>query len=201
MESKTQHILDIFVQWLSGISPCSPATRELIRGAAQVQWVEKKQMLIHDLATCEHLYFIHSGLARAYFYHEGKEMTDWFGKENMLIGPLKRRFPAKSTVHPVEMIAPGYVVMISFAQLEHLYAQSHEVERLGRCLAIHSMQLVQQKLDDYQLLNATQRYEQFLIQYPDLIKRIPLQYIASFLGMNKVTLSKIRRSKRFFSPG
>lgn len=198
MDSNTQHLLDTFLQWLEGISPCSPATREMIRASAQVQWMDKKQILIKDLAACEHLYFIHSGLARAYFYHEGKEITDWFGKESMLIGPLKRRFPTKATIHPVEMLEQGHVVRVGFQQLEKMYEQSHEVERLGRCLAIHSMQLVQQKLDDYQLLNATQRYAQFVQQYPELLQRVPLQYIASYLGMNKVTLSKIRRNQRIF---
>lgn len=154
----------------------------------------KKSILIENLATCENLYFIEKGLVRAYYYHNGKEITDWFGMENMIIGPIVRRFPIKQTKHSVEILEDATLVSVSFKNLEQLYAKYHEMERIGRLIAIQSMLHIQRKLDNLQLLDAKQRYEQFLLDYPSLIQRAPLNMISSYLDMNQVTLSRVRHS-------
>lgn len=181
-----------FVTLLNTISPLSAAALWEIERVAVKEQFPKRHVLIPELATCEKLYFIEKGLARAYFYHNGKEVTDWFGCENAIIGPTVRRFPTKESPHVVELLEESVVVSVSFAQLEQLYAQSHEIERLGRLVAIQTLLLVQQKLDNYQLLSAKERYEQFLKDYPSLLQRVSLSHIASYLGMNQVTLSRVR---------
>lgn len=184
-----------FLNYLCTLTALPAAAIRDIENIAQKASFPKKHVLIPNLATCEHLYFIEKGLARAYFYHEGKEVTDWFGVENMVVGPTVRRFPLKETQHMVELLEDSVVVSVSFAQLEQLYHQYHEVERLGRLIAIQSLILLQKKLDGLQLLSARQRYVQFLEDYPSLSQRVSLTHLASYLGMNLVTLSKIRRHK------
>jgi CRP/FNR family transcriptional regulator, anaerobic regulatory protein len=147
------------------------------------------------LSRCERLYFIEKGLVRAYFYHDGKEITDWFGAENKIIGPIMRHFPVKETQHRVELLEESIVWSVTFRQLEELYQQSHEIERLGRVIAILAVLHLQKKLDSVQLLSAKQRYEQFLQDFPTLIQRVSLSHIASYLGMNQVTLSRIRHGR------
>ena len=182
-----------FISFLTSLTPLSPSAVREIENLAQGASFPKKQILIADLATCERLYFIEHGLARAYFYHEGKEITDWFGLENMIIGPMVRRFPIKNTQHKVELLEDTEVVSVSFAELEQLYQKHHDIERLGRLIAIQALLHLQKKVDSIQLLSAKQRYEQFLEDYPSLSQRASLTHIASYLGMNLVTLSKIRR--------
>jgi CRP-like cAMP-binding protein len=111
----------------------------------------------------------------------------------MIIGPMVRRFPIKNTQHKVELLEDTEVVFISFAELEQLYQKHHDVERLGRLIAIQALLHLQKKVDSIQLLSAKQRYAQFLEDYPSLQQRVSLTHIASYLGMNLVTLSKIRR--------
>jgi len=185
-------LMDAFIKFLTAITPLSAASIEQIERVALRESFPKRHVLIPELATCEKLYFIEKGLVRAYFYHQGKEVTDWFGVENSMIGPVIRRFPTKESPHVVELLEESVVVSVSFAQLEHLYEQSHEIERLGRLIAIQTMVHVQQKLDNCQLLSAKQRYEQFLEDYPRLTQRVSLAHVASYLGMNQVTLSRIR---------
>lgn len=190
-----------FLSFLTSLTPLSPSAIRDIENIVQKASFSKKQILIPNLATCEHLYFIEKGLARAYFFHEGKEITDWFGLENMIIGPIVRRFPIKDTQHRVELLEDTEVVSVSFAELEQLYQKHHDVERLGRIIAIQALLLMQKKVDSIQLLSAKQRYEQFLEDYPSLHQRASLTHIASYLGMNLVTLSKIRRKDWLFSLG
>lgn len=184
-----------FIQFLTKISRLSETAIREIEKVTQKETHLKKQILIEDLARCEYLYFIESGLVRAIFYHNGKEITDWFGMENMIIGPIIRHFPVKDTKYSVEILESTIVYKVSFSQLEVLYQNFHEVERLGRIIAIISMLHLQKKLDNLQLLSAKERYEQFLYDYPNLIQRVPLGMIASYLNMNQVTLSRIRHER------
>lgn len=186
--------MDTLIRHLNSIYPIPENIMQEINKVSVKHNYKKKSILIENLATCENLYFIEKGLVRAYYYHNGKEITDWFGTENMIIGPIVRRFPIKQTKHSVEILEEATLVSVSFENLEQLYTKYHEMERLGRLIAIQSMLHIQRKLDNLQLLDAKQRYEQFLLDYPSLIQRAPLNMISSYLDMNQVTLSRVRHS-------
>lgn len=184
-----------FIEYINKFISLSDEIIQEINKVSVKHDFKKKSILIENLATCENLYFIEKGLVRAYYFHNGKEITDWFGMEGMIIGPIVRRFPIKQTKHSVELLEDSTLIAVSFENLEKLYNQYHEMERLGRLIAIQSMLHIQRKLDNLQLLDAKQRYEQFLIDYPTLIQRTPLNMISSYLDMNQVTLSRARHSK------
>lgn len=182
-----------FLEYITGISKLSASALKDIEACMTVVCVAKKQVLIPELSKSQYLYFISKGLARAYFYHNGKEVTDWFGTENMIIGPTIRNFPIKETFHSVETLEDSEFIRVSFSDLEKLYQKHHDIERLGRIIAIQSMLHLQYKIDSLQLLTAKERYDQFVKRYPSLIHRVSLGFISSYLGMNQVTLSRIRK--------
>ncbi|MBL7801016.1 MAG: Crp/Fnr family transcriptional regulator [Chitinophagales bacterium] len=185
--------IDPFIAYLNAFTPLSSSAISAIANVAERKIFPKKHILITDLAACRHLYFIEKGLVRAYFYHNGKEVTDWFGIENTIVGPAIRNFPVKNTVHQVELLEESIVVSVSFADLEKLFGQFHDIERLGRLIAVQTIVQLQHKIDILQLLSAKSRYEDFITRYPTLLNRVPLGYISSYLGMNQVTLSRIRK--------
>ncbi len=187
--------LNKFIDTLNNIVVLSAEAKAAIEKVAITETFARKFVLIPELSKCQYLYFIEKGLARAYFFHDGKEITDWFGYEKMIIGPTMRNFPVKETSHRVELLEDSIVTKVSFGDLEILYQRFHEVERLGRLIAINTILLLQQRIDTLQLMTAKERYNAFLLSYPELINRVPLGYLASFLGMNQVTLSRIRNSE------
>ncbi len=182
-----------FIEHISSISKLSNSAIQDIMECATVVCFPKKQILIPELSKSKYLYFISKGVTRAFFYHNGKEVTDWFGTENMVIGPTIRNFPIKETIHSVETIEDCEFIRISFSDLDRLYQKHHDIERLGRIIAIQSMLHLQYKIDSLQLLTAKERYIEFIKRYPNLMNRVSLGYISSFLGMNQVTLSRIRK--------
>lgn len=185
--------MNAFIKYLQSIYPISQSAIDAIQEVSEFEVLPKKNLLIQELSKSNHLYFISKGVVRAFFYHEDKEITDWFGMENMIIGPIIRNFPVKDTIHSVETLEITEVVKISFENLESLYARFHEIERLGRMIAINTILHLQNKIDSLQLLSAKERYIDFNIKYPGLIQRVNLGYISSYLNMNQVTLSKIRK--------
>ena len=183
-----------FLLYLESLSPLSDAAIYEIKNVAEKYTLSKKQLFIPELSKAQHLYFIERGAVRAFYLHHDKEVTDWIGAENMIIGPIVRNFPIKNTKHSVEALEECTVIRISFADLEILYNSHHDVERLGRIIAIQTIIHLQHKIDCLQLCSAKERYEDFKVRFPHLINRIPLGYISSYLGMNQVTLSRIRKA-------
>lgn len=182
-----------FLKYLDNISPLSPNAQNAIEQVLVKNIYPKNTVLIQELSKCDKLYFIEKGLVRAFYLHDGRDITDWFGFENSIFGPILRNFPTKSTPHSVEILETSTLIHIHFADLELLYNQYHEIERLGRLIAIQTILQIQHKIDSIQFLSAKERYENFIKTYPSVFQRAQLGHIASYLGMNQVTLSKIRK--------
>lgn len=185
--------METFLSYINSITSLSKSAIDDIKKVVSYSSFPKKHLLIPNLAQCSHLYFIKKGVARAFFYHQDKEITDWFGMENMIVGPIVRNFPIKETLHSVELLEDSELFQIPFTKLEELYKQHHDIERLGRNIAIQTILHLQFRIDSIQLLSAKERYDEFLKKYPSLVNRVSLGYIASYLGMNQVTLSRIRK--------
>lgn len=183
-----------FIDYLSGLAKLSPQVKSAIESKLIWQEFPKKHVLIKELSLCNRLYFIEEGLARVFYLKDGKEITDWFCSEGMLVGPVVRNFPQKEGPHAVELIESSKVSSIHFDDLQELFDTHHEVERMGRILAIQAVLFIQNRLDSLQFESAQQRYENLLKTYPSIIEKAPLGYIASYLGITQVTLSRIRGS-------
>jgi signal-transduction protein with cAMP-binding, CBS, and nucleotidyltransferase domain len=187
--------VDEFIKYLNHLSPLSSQAKQAIKKKLVVQTYPKNHILVPELSKCNHLFFINKGLVRAFYQKNGKEITDWFGIENMIFGPTVRNFKTKNAPHRVQLLEKSTFTYIHFSDLEELYSNHHEIERLGRLIAIQTILLLQHQLDAIQLLNAQQRYQDFITTYPTILQRAPLGHIASYLGMNQVTLSRIRKQK------
>ncbi len=185
--------MESFINYLSAISLLSEESQKAIRSKLSKKNYSKNEILIKELSTCQHLFFIKNGLVRAFYFKEGKDITDWFGLENSIIGPIIRNFPVKEGSHAVEVFEDSEIVSISFDDLQILYNTHHEIERLGRIISIQAILLLQQKLDSIQFLTSKERYTDFANNFPQLLQRVPLGHIASYLGMNQVTLSRARK--------
>ena len=182
-----------FFEYINRIATLDETAIKDIEDCLTIVQVPRKQILIPELSKSPYLYFIVKGVIRAYFHHNGKQITDWFGMENMVIGPTIRNFPVKETVHCVETIEDCELIRLSFADLETLYQKHHPIEKLGRIIAIQTILHLQYKIDSLQLMTAKERYQDFLTRYPDLIHRVSLGHVSSYLGMNQVTMSRIRK--------
>ena len=182
-----------FLDYLNYITPLTEDAQSAIIAKLKKAKYHKGEILIKELSKCEHLFFIEKGLVRAYYFKDAKEITDWFGLKNGVIGPVIRHFPTKTGTHSVKLLEDTTVIFISFYDLQELYDKYHEIECLDRLDAIQTILLLQQKIDSIQFLTAKQRYRDFVKAYPTLLNRVSLGYIASYLGMNQVTLSRIRK--------
>ena len=95
----------------------------------------------------------------------------------------------------VETLEPCILWKLEYEKLEKLYATNHELEHMARLIANYGIGLLEQRADSLHFNSAKERYEILITQQPDVLKRVPLGMIASFLGITQETLSRIRAEK------
>lgn len=145
--------------------------------------------------TCKTIYFIKSGVARIYYFKDDIDITESFSFENNIVVRFESLFTGRPSKKGIQMLEDSEVIAINATELFKLYDKHHDLERLFR--KIFEAALVDQvnRIESLQFHTAEERYNSLLKETPDVLKRVPLKFIASYLGITPVSLSRIRASR------
>ena len=144
------------------------------------------------------LYFLKKGVVRAFSELPDNEITFWFGKEGDPILSMRNYIENQISYETIELLENCELFVIEISQLKKLFLSDIEIANWGRKLAEKELIKTEQRLISRQVRTATQRYQEFIKEYPDLIQRIPLGYIASYIGISQVSLSRIRAKIKLY---
>jgi CRP-like cAMP-binding protein len=176
-------------------SRLSPESSEAFISAWKYWQVPKDHILVHEKEVCDYIFFIEKGVARIFYYKNGKEVTEWIALDEQFFFSITSFFQRMPSHLIIQTLEPTHIYGIHYNDLMQLAAEYHEVETLFRKMLTLSLILSQQRMDSIQFETAHQRYEKLLQKTPDIVKRVPLSYIASFLGVTLETLSRIRSAR------
>jgi CRP-like cAMP-binding protein len=143
-------------------------------------------------AVCNQVYYFEQGLARSFYWKDGKEITERFITENSFACSMYSYITKESDHRQVELLEPSVIWTMPYTELDKLYNTHHKIERLGRLLASLEVVEVYQRLNDLHFATAHERYQKFIHSNPSLLQRVSLGMIASYLGITQETLSRIR---------
>jgi CRP-like cAMP-binding protein len=152
----------------------------------------KGDHLLTEGKTCRYLYFLHQGALRGYYNLEGKEITHWFAFEDDFFTSFHSFITQQPSVENLQFIEGSIIWAISKDDLNKLLVQYHEIETLVRIAYEKYYIRLEERFVNAQFKTATERYQELLNQTPHFINRVPLGYIASYLGISQETLSRIR---------
>lgn len=139
------------------------------------------------------VYFISTGIARAYMRgNDGKDVTFWIGKEGDTLVSLKSYVHGEPGYETIELMEDSELYRIRREDLERLYHEDIEIANWGRKFAETEFISTEERLITMLYTNATDRYTRLLENNPDLLKRLPLECLASYLGITPTSLSRIR---------
>ncbi|MBS1689090.1 MAG: Crp/Fnr family transcriptional regulator [Bacteroidetes bacterium] len=184
--------MKVFLDALKQISPLSEKAIEAFSEMTKEEELSKGHLLIKAGTVCNYIYFIEAGLSRTFYYKDGKDVTDWISAEGSFAASVVSFITRQPDIRNVELLEPSRICAISYANLEKLYADYHEIERLGRLLVSYGLVQLQNRFDDLHFASAQERYMKLMNTQPSLINRVPLGMIASYLGITQETLSRIR---------
>lgn len=184
--------MDLFRQYITKIYPLSEAAIMLLYENMTYTKCEKRTLLIKEGEYKKKVYFLLSGLAKAYTLKEGKEQTAWFVEPGQFFFPsLTNTYATISSVN-VELIYSSELFFIPQEQLELLFLTSLELSNWGRCYLQKTVHELEHFFASDFFLNATEQYEKMLMDNPMLLQKISLKQLASFLNITPESLSRIR---------
>lgn len=177
---------------LERYGPVSDADKEFIRQRSIRREYGKHQHIIREGHVCNHIYFVLSGLTRFYYVRDGRDITSSFGVADSSLTAIDSLLSRRATRLNLETLEPTQLIALHYDDLMALYAQSHAMERTGRLITLEYLKFADDRLYALQFYTAQERYENFLVMFPDLLNRVSLTHIASYLGITLETLSRIR---------
>ena len=177
------------------ISPLSSEAEAALLSIIHVQRVQKNQDIQQIGQTCKTLYFLQSGLARIYYFHDGNDITEGFYAPYCLIARAESLFAGIPSKKAIQVLEQADVWSISIADLSALYPAHRDIERLfSRLFELAYVQTIQ-RIENLQFHTAEERYQLLAHEQPDVLRSVPLKYIASYLGITQVSLSRIRAKR------
>jgi CRP-like cAMP-binding protein len=154
--------------------------------------IEKNKDLQSIGHTCKTIYFINKGVARIYYYLDGNDITESFAFENNIIARVESLFTGKPSRKAIQILENAEIIAINSNKLFELYDSFPEIERLFRKIFEAAYVDTVNRIEGLQFHSAEERYNTLINDAPDLLKRVALKYIASYLGITQVSLSRIR---------
>jgi len=145
--------------------------------------------------TCKTIYFVKEGCVRIYYFKEDIDITESFEFENAFVARAESLFTGKPSLKAIQAIEDTSLIAIDSNKLFLLFDTYPDLERLFRKIIETSYVNTVNRIESLQFNTADQRYIHLLKDHKDILKRIPLKYIASYLGITPVSLSRIRAQK------
>ncbi len=188
-------MLPQLIQYFHKFHPVSQKALCAISEISTIIQLKRNDLLQPIGHTCKTIYFINHGLARIYYYHDGNDITESFAFENQIVVRVESLFTGRPSRKAIQVLENTELVAINANKLFNLYNDIPEIERLFRKVFEAGYVDLVNRLEGIQFHTAEQRYNDLLNEAPDLLKRVALKHIASYLGITQVSLSRIRAHK------
>lgn len=179
-------------QYFGRFQKLSFSAREAIQAICSVVHIPKNKDLQAIGHTCKTIYFVRKGIARIYYYKDGTDITESFTLENSLIARVESLFTGKPSKKGIQVLEDADFIGIHSPALIDLYDDFPEIERLFRKIFESAYVDTVNRIESIQFHTAEERYEDLLHSSPDILQRVSLKHIASYLGITQVSLSRIR---------
>ena len=185
--------VSLLVATLNHFHPLSKGIQEYLKDSCDPCSFQKGQLLLKEGQVCEHIYFINTGAIRGFVKEGNKDITTWITAEHELVTSiygLENNEPATENIQAIENCE---LLSLSNIDVKNLYDQFPEFNIVSRKLLQQYYKDAEGRAFIARLTNAENKYRHFLKRYRHLANRVPLKYIASFLGMTVETLSRVRK--------
>jgi CRP-like cAMP-binding protein len=151
-----------------------------------------KYILLNEGEIAEKAFFVKTGCLRSFFYKDGKDITSQFFFENDVVASAESFFEDKPSKDNIETIEKTIILE---------FPKKYYGEIIEKIPVLKNMMYIGMQRRLFQYMNymrsyiqdkPVERYLNLMKTRPEIIQRVPQHYIASYLGMTSVSLSRIR---------
>jgi CRP-like cAMP-binding protein len=171
----------------------SPDDCQRVSGLFKPEILEKGRYFLQTGKFCNKLSFIESGIIRVYVNLPEKEVTQWIGTAGYFITDIQGFMFRNTSRFNIQALTDMRLFTIDYEgylKMGKLIPKWHEFEKLfmSKCFV-----MLENRIFDLISIPAEERYQKLFDQNRELFNQVPLQYLASMLGMTPETFSRIRR--------
>lgn len=169
---------------------------EKILNAFELQHFSKNDFVVQEGKTSRHIGFVETGMFQYYVIKDGEEKTSYVSIAGTFFSSVLSFLSEKPALENVKALVDGSISMISKTNLTTLVNDLPAFKDFYIKLLEAAVCGIDASRHDLIVLTAEQRYEKMLINEPHLLQQIPLQHLASILGVTPRHLSRIRNKIR-----
>ena len=167
--------------------------KQIITSMFTFRKFRKRQYILQEGDVTRYETFILKGVTRTYEVDDkGQEHVVQFGLEDWWVGDLYSFLTETPTTYNIDCLEDTEVLQINKQNLEALYARVPKMERHFRIVIQNAYIASTRRVSSTLMKSASERYSEFIRQYPNIEQRVPNHQIASYLGITPQSLSRIR---------
>lgn len=140
------------------------------------------------------IFFVTQGLVRSYYLNtKGEEKNAWFIKEYEFITDYPCFLSGRKSNYTFQCMEDTKGVELPKEAIYEAYGAYSSIEKYGRLIAEEVVKMMQTRIEDLLFLSAKERYQKVLAYENDLVNRISVSHLASYLGIERQSLTRIRK--------
>jgi CRP-like cAMP-binding protein len=169
---------------------------KLFRQTAIEKTLRRKDLLLKEGEICRYKTFISKGFLRTYRTTEnGSEHVMQFSPENSWATDPESYNNFTPSYYNIDALEHSEVVMWTKKDFDYLFDNIPGLKAYSDQLVTRNLYLTRQRVFSAISATAEEKYDEFIKTYPDILTRAPLHMVASFLGVSRETLSRIRHAQ------
>lgn len=158
--------------------------------------IKKRQFIVQPNFITKHRNYVYKGAFRAYVIaDEGQDHTINFAIDDWWITDYNSYIFQQPATMFVVALEDSIILQIDYETEQELKKQNHKFETFFRIIAERGLAFQQRRIVSNLIHTAEERYENYVLKYPQIVQRVPQYALASFLGMTTEFLSRIRNKR------
>lgn len=167
-----------------------PGKSELQKHLSIVEF-KKETTLVRENQHHDFVYYVIKGAIRSYYGKDGIEINTWFAFENEIVGSFQN-YQNKPSRETLQLVENSKLIAVNLRTLKPLLNSHIQISNFIRAIIDEYAQFLEDRLYATQFMSSMERYVHLLENEPRILQRIPLTCIASYLGISRETLSRLR---------
>ncbi len=185
-------LIDLLLQ----IAPINKQDQKIICERFKPMQLKKGDYFLKENETCKLVGFLCKGIVRYFVYKNDNEATFEFTKENEFVSDYQSFNSQSTSIQNIQAIEDCELLTITYPELQYIYSNTEYGNLMGRIILEHRFDVMVKQIMAIYMQNQEERYRHSVRCYSDLTQRIPQYMIASYIGIQPQSLSRIRKKYR-----
>jgi len=154
----------------------------------------KKAILISEGKKHSYFYYPIQGATKSYYLKKGEKVCNWFTFESEMIGNLKA-YKGEPSNETIELLENSVLIRLDTQKLQSLSKNNLIISEFLHEVILEHAIFLEERLFQLQFMSSKERHQNLLKEEPLLYQRVTINDIASYLGISRETLSRIRAQR------